>query len=177
MYGVEASLSQGLIDHLRDDVDQHLEKNPAHKFLDHIKLTCEDALNEELTKKGYPPFEYAIIFRYIEGVEQEIHVDGVDANNLRRSSLNIITHGEKATFEWFIIPEQMVREEKTDIKSFKFDHVPDDRKKLLEAWPVPKVHCVKTNVPHRFIAHEPLNLVCLRFKNNPDFFAMKKLWK
>jgi hypothetical protein len=39
------------------------------------------------------------------------------------------------------------------------------------------VHCVRTNVPHRFVAHEPLNLVCLRFKNNPDFFTLKKIWE
>lgn len=171
MYGIQATLSQGIIDHLRKDVDLHLEKYPAHKFLDNIRITCVGALNAELSPRGYPPFEYAMLFRFIDGVKQQIHIDGVNVDNLRRATLNVLTHGEKATFEWFSMGADIYREENYKIKSFKFD--PNGEKTLLEAWDVPQVHLATTDVPHRFIAHEPVNLVCLRFKTNPSFDELR----
>lgn len=177
MFGVEASLSQELIDQVRADVDRHLEKNPEHKYLQHITLTCIEELDKELSLKGYPPFEYAMIFRFQPGIVQHIHLDGASLQNVRHASLNVLVRGENATFEWYKtdrLPD--VIETETQIKSLKFEGGPDDYE-LREVMTIPQVHWVTTSVPHRVVhTSDVTNLVCIRFKNNPSFKSLVKAW-
>lgn len=165
MYSKPQSLSDNLVTLLREETLQQ----PMDFMLTYAKFSdrLRGLITREFLEKGWPAFEYAILFNWHKDQLQHIHIDGVPPEK-RHASLNVIIKGgEGCKFQWYDAPAFGSGATVNQIVSWRVD---DDAAKLIHETPLLPTMLVRTDIPHKVVVESDTILLCLRFRGNPEMF-------